>query len=201
MLFGKSKRCIACGGTGGSDDQYVGYRIISNSNKVVGAMDVHKSVECFAAGSTIIRRQQEQAVDVRHIESSNTINKKKYTFALARSRDYFVIPLYEVPHGQKGSKYELRKDTSKFLKDFIDSDSVIMAYLRSLKGTPEAHIPMLVSVADHVIPRGVLDSDAYKRRKIGAIQQMRTSLDIRGHDRVQSFQIMHQYVQDTAILI
>lgn len=200
MLFGKSKRCIACGRTGGSNDQYVGYRIISNSNKSVGSMDVHKNVECFAAGSTIIRKQQEQAVDVQHIESSNIINKKKYTFALARNRDYFVIPLYEVSHG-KGSKYELRKDTSKFLRDFIDSDSVVMTYLRSLKGTPEAHIPMLVSVTDHVIPRGILDSDAYKRRKIDAIRQMRTSLDIRGHDKVQSFQIMHQYVQDTAILI
>ena len=202
MLFGRGKRCIVCGGSGGGGDLYVGYRIFNDSNKTVGIMDVHRSIDCFTAGSKILKRQQEQAIDAPYIESSNVVGGKKYKFVLLRKDNYFVIPLYVTSHGSKGTKYELRKDTYKFLRDFIHSDSLVLAYMSTLHDTPEARIPLLASIHhDNFIPRSLIEGDDYKKRKLAALHQMKTSIDIRGNDRIQEAQIMHQYLQDTAILL
>ena len=200
MLFGGRKRCIVCGGSG-SGDLYVSYRILDDANKMVGKMDVHKQPQCFMSGSQIIKRQQEQAIDAPYIESTSRVDGKKYTFVLVRKNNYYVIPLYATTRTSKGPKYELRKDTYKFLQDFIRSDSLVAIFIRALKNTPEAHIPLLAHMRDPVIPRDLLESPDYKRRKIAAITQMKTSTEIRGGDRIQEAQIMYQYLQDTAILV
>lgn len=200
-MFGKDKRCIVCGGSGGGDGQYVRYRIFSDSNKTVGRMDVHRNMGCFTAGSKILRMQQEQAIDASYIESANVVDGKKYTYVLARKSNYFVIPLYVASHGSKGAKYELRKDTYKFLQNFIRSDSLVLAYMRALNDTPEARIPLLASTHDAFVPASLIEGDDYRKRKLTALHQMRTSVNIRGNDRIQEAQIMHQYLQDTAILL
>ena len=190
-----------CGETNDDNNQYVIYKIINNANKIVGQMTVHRAAQCFTEGSKLLQTQYTQVVNASHIESINHIGNKKYTFRLIQEKDYFVMPLYDILHDKRGAKYKLNKDTYKFLQDFVEQNTLILVFMQALQGTSEAHIPLLASIHDPNIPQGLLANTEYITRKTNAINQMKTSMDVRGKDNLQTIQIMYKYVQDTAILI
>ena len=201
LLFGEKKTCIACGQPCDNDGTYVHYEIKNNANKTVGKMDVHRTIHCFPAGSTILRKQHEQTINASSIVVASRVDGRKYTFLLIREKDYFVLPLYTILHKSSGTKYELRKDMYRFLQEYLNANMLVMIHMESLRNTPESHIPLLASVQDPMIPPGLIESKEYQKRKSNAVKDLQTSMNVRGRDKTQAIQIMYQYMQDTAILL
>lgn len=199
-MFGKKKKCIACGQPA-DENSCVHYEIKTSTNKTLGQMDVHKTMQCFPLGSTILREQHEGAIDGAYITSANKVHGKKYKFLLLRKKDFFEMMLYETLYHSKGTKYKLQKDTYNFLQEYVNDNTLIMVIIRILANKPELHIPLLVSIHDPIIPPELLEGVKHLERQAKAIQKLKTSMSIRGNNKIQEAQIMYQYLADTVITL